>query len=105
MYLQWLLFLFSFSIKDSDLTHKSTLELTDSKTSQISSLELSILENLEQTDFDIQMSGDIELSQSDFDRSSFVEQKMVLDQEGTFEVGYLSNLEYDQNDLFVRYAF
>ena len=51
------------------------------------------------------MSGDIELSQSDFDRSSFVEQKMVLDQEGTFEVGYLSNLEYDHNDLFVRYAF
>ena len=63
------------------------MELPDSKTSQISSLELSISENLEQTDFDIQMSGDIELSQSDFDRSSFVEQKMVLDQEGTFEYG------------------
>ena len=80
-----LLFLF-FQLK-IQITHKRTLELPDSKTSQISSLELSILENLEQTDFDIQMSGDIELSQSDFDRSSFVEQKMVLDQEGTFEVG------------------
>ena len=39
------------------------------------------------------------------DKSSFVEQNLKFDYSGAFEISYLSNVEYSQDDLFARSTF
>ena len=39
------------------------------------------------------------------DKSSFVEQNLKFDYSGAFEISYLSNAEYSQDDLFARSTF
>ena len=66
---------------------------------------LAIIQNLEESDFDLEIPNDSLAISSVVDKDSFVEHSLQLDTESAFEVEYLSNIEYDQDDLFARYTF
>jgi len=66
---------------------------------------LAIIQNLEESEFDLEIPSDSLVISSVVDEDSFVEHNLQLDKESAFEVEYLSNIEYDQDDLFARYTF
>jgi hypothetical protein len=66
---------------------------------------LAIIQKLEESEFDLEISSDSLVISSVVDKDSFVEHSLQLDTESAFEVEYLSNIEYDQDDLFARYTF
>mgnify|MGYP001288802380 FL=1 len=66
---------------------------------------LAIIQNLEESEFDLEIPNNSLVISSVVDKDSFVEHSLQLDIESAFEVEYLSNIEYDQDDLFARYTF
>ena len=66
---------------------------------------LAIIQTLEESEFDLEILGDSLAISSVVDKDSFVEHSLQLDTESAFEVEYLSNIEYNQDDLFARYTF
>ena len=66
---------------------------------------LAIIQNLEESEFDLEITSDSFAISSVVDEDSFVEHRLQLDTESAFEVEYLSNIEYDQDDLFAQYTF
>ena len=66
---------------------------------------LAIIQNLEESEFDLEIPNNSLVISSVVDKDSFVEHSLQLDIESAFEVEYLSNIEYDQDVLFARYTF
>ena len=66
---------------------------------------LAIIQNLEESEFDLEIPNNSLVISSVVDKDSFVEHSLQLDTESAFEVEYLSNIEYDQDDLFAQYTF
>ncbi len=66
---------------------------------------LAIIQNLEESEFDLEIPNNSLVISSVVDKDSFVEHSLQLDIESAFEVEYLSNIKYDQDDLFARYTF
>ena len=66
---------------------------------------LAIIQNLEESEFVLEIPSDSFVISSVVDEDSFVEHRLQLDTESAFEVEYLSNIEYDQDDLFAQNIF
>jgi|TARA_A200000113_G_scaffold224638_1_gene243062 hypothetical protein len=95
------------STDNSEIVNSSEIKSTTEEQIDYSSDKesLAIIQNLEESEFDLEIPSDSFAISSVIDEDSFVEHSLQLDTESAFEVEYLSNIEYDQDDLFARYTF
>ena len=95
------------STDNSEIVNSSEIKSTTEEQIDYSSDKesLAIIQNLEESEFDLEIPSDSFAISSVIDEDSFVEHSLQLDTESAFEVEYLSNIEYDQDALFARYPF
>tara|TARA_B100000941_G_C28464024_1_gene532424 strand:+ start:180 stop:683 length:504 start_codon:yes stop_codon:yes gene_type:complete len=95
------------SSDNSEVVNSSEIESTteDHIDFSFEKESLAIIQNLEESEFDLEIPNNSLVISSVVDKDSFVEHSLQLDIESAFEVEYLSNIKYDQDDLFARYTF
>ena len=95
------------SSDNSEVVNSSEIESTteDHIDFSFEKESLAIIQNLEESEFDLEIPNNSLVISSVVDKDSFVEHSLQLDTESAFEVEYLSNIKYDQDDLFARYTF
>ncbi len=86
------------SIHMQGLPFSSSVALPDSK-------NLGVIQDLENATYELENETSTLAAYAVDDASSFVEEKLLMDEHSLFEVGFLSNLEHNQDHVSVRYAF